>query len=216
MINDFLDFIAVKMRSVEPWRGYFAAGGVGDREGWSADRREAEFEVAGEAMEKLVMNRVWHLTFTPALDLSTLSSFPGQTSSTGDIERDAILAQRIKLFAWIKPSHLDLPIPDPVDGEEEEDGSRPATPKVGDLLGGGSEGSEKGVSASDSEKQGEVAQTEQQKQKQRRQVQSFLDFARRELGKMNQYKAPRDKLICVLNCCKVIFGELRFIFADTW
>lgn len=203
VINDFLDFIAVKMRSVDPWRGYFAPGGVGDKEGWSAERREAEFEVAGEAMEKLVMNRVWHLTFTPALDLSTLSSFPGQTSSTGDIERDAILAQRIKLFAWIKPSHLDLPIPDPVDGEEDGDDSRPATPKVGDLLGGGSEGSEKAAGG-----EIEVAETEQQKQKQRRQVQSFLDFARRELGKMNQYKAPRDKLICVLNCCKVIFGEL--------
>lgn len=148
-----------------------------------------------------------HSTFTPALDLSTLSSFPGQTSSTGDIERDAILSQRIKLFAWIKPSHLDLPIPDP-SGEEEaggDEGSRPATPKVGDLLGGGSEGSEKAVG--DGEKVAEGEEMEQQKAKQRRQVQSFLDFARRELGKMNQYKAPRDKLICVLNCCKVIFGE---------
>jgi hypothetical protein len=24
--------------------------------------------------------------------------------------------------------------------------------------------------------------------------------------KLNHYKAPRDKLICILNCCKVIFG----------
>lgn len=24
---------------------------------------------------------------------------------------------------------------------------------------------------------------------------------------MNNYKAPRDKLICILNCCKVIFGK---------
>jgi hypothetical protein len=23
---------------------------------------------------------------------------------------------------------------------------------------------------------------------------------------VNHYKAPRDKLICILNCCKVIFG----------
>lgn len=28
-----------------------------------------------------------------------------------------------------------------------------------------------------------------------------------ELLKMNHYKAPRDKLICILNCCKVIFGS---------
>ena len=29
---------------------------------------------------------------------------------------------------------------------------------------------------------------------------------RTELIKINHYKAPRDKLICILNCCKVIFG----------
>lgn len=27
-----------------------------------------------------------------------------------------------------------------------------------------------------------------------------------EILKINNYKAPRDKLICILNCCKVIFG----------
>jgi hypothetical protein len=31
-------------------------------------------------------------------------------------------------------------------------------------------------------------------------------LARAEILKVNHYKAPRDKLICVLNCCKVIFG----------
>jgi hypothetical protein len=30
---------------------------------------------------------------------------------------------------------------------------------------------------------------------------------RAELLKINHYKAPRDKMICVLNCCKVIFGQ---------
>lgn len=28
----------------------------------------------------------------------------------------------------------------------------------------------------------------------------------KELLKINNYKAPRDKLICILNSCKVIFG----------
>lgn len=32
-----------------------------------------------------------------------------------------------------------------------------------------------------------------------------------ELLKINHYKAPRDKLICILNCCKVIFGSFRFL-----
>lgn len=30
-----------------------------------------------------------------------------------------------------------------------------------------------------------------------------------ELLKINGYRAPRDKVICILNCCKVIFGLLR-------
>lgn len=38
-------------------------------------------------------------------------------------------------------------------------------------------------------------------------MKGFLEFAGSELLKVNHYKAPRDKLICILNCCKVIFGE---------
>lgn len=53
MINDFLDFIAGKMRTVDPWRAALVEGGP--------ERGEAEFDMALEAMEKLVMNRVWHL-----------------------------------------------------------------------------------------------------------------------------------------------------------
>ncbi|KAK6530182.1 hypothetical protein TWF694_003550 [Orbilia ellipsospora] len=37
----------------------------------------------------------------------------------------------------------------------------------------------------------------------------FLSLACQELLKINNYRAPRDKVICVLNCCKVIFGLLR-------
>lgn len=32
-----------------------------------------------------------------------------------------------------------------------------------------------------------------------------------ELLKINHYKAPRDKLICILNCCKVIFGMRKVL-----
>lgn len=35
-----------------------------------------------------------------------------------------------------------------------------------------------------------------------------LRLTQPELLKINHYKAPRDKMICILNCCKVIFGEL--------
>ncbi|KAJ7576981.1 hypothetical protein C8J56DRAFT_870192 [Mycena floridula] len=39
----------------------------------------------------------------------------------------------------------------------------------------------------------------------------FMMFAQQELLKINHYKAPRDKLICILNCCKVIFGLIRHL-----
>ncbi|KIP01499.1 hypothetical protein PHLGIDRAFT_131242 [Phlebiopsis gigantea 11061_1 CR5-6] len=42
----------------------------------------------------------------------------------------------------------------------------------------------------------------------------FLMFAQQELLKINHYKAPRDKLICILNCCKVIFGLLRHMHTE--
>ncbi|KAK9685115.1 hypothetical protein K7432_015620 [Basidiobolus ranarum] len=40
---------------------------------------------------------------------------------------------------------------------------------------------------------------------------SFLQFAQAELLKLNHYKAPRDKLICILNCCIIIFGLLKHL-----
>lgn len=38
---------------------------------------------------------------------------------------------------------------------------------------------------------------------------AFVKLASDELLKINHYRAPRDKVICILNCCKVIFGLLR-------
>lgn len=37
----------------------------------------------------------------------------------------------------------------------------------------------------------------------------FLRLAQQELLKIRSYRAPRDKIICVLNCCKVIFGKWK-------
>ncbi|KAF9131163.1 hypothetical protein BGX30_013209 [Mortierella sp. GBA39] len=38
---------------------------------------------------------------------------------------------------------------------------------------------------------------------------AYLDKAQAELKKINSYKAPRDKVICILNCCKFIFTLIR-------
>ncbi|WOO77015.1 Vacuolar protein sorting-associated protein 9a [Vanrija pseudolonga] len=130
LVRDFLSFIAEKMRVVEPWKS----------------QSPAEFDNALEAMEKLVMNRLYPFTFTPQLT-------NGQTITTDDLERDAVFEQRVRLFSWVRGYHLDVP-------ENEA-------------------------------------------------TQGFLGFAEQELLKINHYKAPRDKMICILNCCKVIFGLIR-------
>ncbi|BGP16072.1 hypothetical protein JCM10213_006792 [Rhodosporidiobolus nylandii] len=199
VINDFLDFIAGKMRACDPWKSTVEVENRDDPE-----RGELEFDMAMEAMEKLVMNRVWHLTFTPALDLST---FPGHMSPSGDVERDHVLSQRIRLFQWIEPKHLDLPIPSP-----SSSAAAPPPPAAAPTEGAQEEQKH---AEKDAEKELEK-EAEKEKEggrggKPAKQTQSFLDFAQRELCKMNQYKAPRDKLICVLNCCKVIFGLMRHV-----
>lgn len=37
----------------------------------------------------------------------------------------------------------------------------------------------------------------------------FMDYAIEELNKINNYRAPRDKIICILNSCKIIFSFLK-------
>ncbi|KAI9250419.1 hypothetical protein EDC94DRAFT_623230 [Helicostylum pulchrum] len=127
-IQDFLNFTYVKMRDCDIWR----------------DISEKEFENAKEGMEKLVMNRLFNVTFAP--------------NTTDDKEKDEILHHKIKIFRWIQEKHLDIPV------------------------------------TADND--------------------SFLTFAESELLKMNNYKAPRDKLICILNCCKVIFGLMKHMEGD--
>ncbi|KAF9932237.1 hypothetical protein FBU30_008659 [Linnemannia zychae] len=79
IIHDFLDFITGKMEMCDLWKN------ISDQ----------EFENVKEGMEKLVMNRLFSYTFSP--------------STTDDAERDEVLSQKIRIFRWIKPLHLDIP-----------------------------------------------------------------------------------------------------------
>ncbi|KAK4035015.1 hypothetical protein C8A01DRAFT_38527 [Parachaetomium inaequale] len=157
IIGDFLAFIANKMAQCEVWR----------------DVSDAEFDNAREGMEKLVMNRLYSQTFSPAIPAP--QPVPGPKKKKGaervmgpgrrgqhqeDVERDEILAQKINIYGWVREEHLDIP---PV---------------------------------SDSGKR-------------------FLKLAQQELLKIKSYRAPRDKIICVLNCCKVIFGLLKHTKSDS-
>ena len=143
-------------------------------------------------------------TFSPALDLS---AFPDNMSPSGDVERDDVLRQRIRIFSWIEPKHLDLPIPSRSDTSAVSTPEQTSSPRLG---------SEEEAPSAETASTNTSEEAEPPKSRpssgtaktSRKQVQSFLNFAQSELCKMNQYKAPRDKLICVLNCCKVIFGGL--------
>jgi hypothetical protein len=106
IIGDFLAFIANKMAQCEVWR----------------DVSDAEFDNAREGMEKLVMNRLYTQTFSPAIPPP--QPIPGGKSKKRgerpmgpgrrgqhqeDVERDEILAQKIQIYSWTKEEHLDIP-----------------------------------------------------------------------------------------------------------
>lgn len=38
---------------------------------------------------------------------------------------------------------------------------------------------------------------------------AYMQYAKTELLKINNFKSPRDKVICILNCCTVIYGLLN-------
>ncbi|ODV81977.1 uncharacterized protein CANTADRAFT_24686 [Suhomyces tanzawaensis NRRL Y-17324] len=44
---------------------------------------------------------------------------------------------------------------------------------------------------------------------------NFMDYAVTELSKINSYRAPRDKIICLLNACKIIFSFLKVSNQET-
>lgn len=107
IISDFLAFIANKMMQCEVWR----------------DVSDAEFDNAREGMEKLVMNRLYSQTFSPAIP--SPKPIPGakpkrkggdpplgpgrRGQHQEDVERDDILTQRINIYGWVREEHLDIP-----------------------------------------------------------------------------------------------------------
>jgi hypothetical protein len=106
IIGDFLTFITNKMAQCEVWR----------------DVSDAEFDNAREGMEKLVMNRLYSQTFSPAIPPP--QPLPGSKSKRKsverpiglgrrgqhqeDVERDDILAQKVSIYGWVKEEHLDI------------------------------------------------------------------------------------------------------------
>jgi hypothetical protein len=104
IISDFLEFITKKMASCEVWRTV----------------SDAEFDNAREGMEKLVMNRLYTQTFSPAIPPPEQPAggrgkrrAEGRTGRRGqhqeDVERDEVLAQKVRIYGWVREEHLDIP-----------------------------------------------------------------------------------------------------------
>ena len=106
IISDFLIFITSKMSQCEIWR----------------ETSIAEFDNAKEGMEKLVMNRLYSQTFSPAIPAArTIPPAKGKRKTfekplglgrrgqhQEDIERDEVLAQKVRIYGWVKEEHLDI------------------------------------------------------------------------------------------------------------
>jgi hypothetical protein len=105
IISDFLEFITKKMASCEVWRTV----------------SDAEFDNAREGMEKLVMNRLYTQTFSPAIPPPEQPAggsrakrrAEGRAGRRGqhqeDVERDEVLAQKVRIYGWVREEHLDIP-----------------------------------------------------------------------------------------------------------
>ena len=106
IISDFLSFISNKMAQCEVW----------------SEVSDAEFDNAKEGMEKLVMNRLYLQTFSPAIppppplpgskgkrkNVEKILGSGRRGQHQEDIERDEILAQKVRIYGWVQPTHLDI------------------------------------------------------------------------------------------------------------
>lgn len=106
IISDFLAFITNRMAQCEVWRSV----------------SEAEFDNAREGMEKLVMNRLYTQTFSPEIvpaepmvtprfrrKPASAPLGPGRKGQhQEDVERDEVLAQKVRIYGWVREEHLDM------------------------------------------------------------------------------------------------------------
>lgn len=106
IISDFLTFISNRMGQCEVWRSI----------------TEAEFDNAREGMEKLVMNRLYTQTFSPEIvpaEPVVTAKFRRKPASAPlgpgrkgqhqeDVERDEVLAQKVRIYSWVREEHLDM------------------------------------------------------------------------------------------------------------
>lgn len=150
-INDFKSFINEKFTEYEPF----------------ASMDEKDLENSREGIEKLVMNCLYELCFSP-----TAVKKHGQNAShfmIQDVSDDAAFELQIEKFNWVLGFHLDV----------------------------------------------DLDQLVAQKRSNSKEKIDYMEHACEQLNKINDYRAPRDKIICILNSCKVIFSLLKVTNNET-
>ncbi|GMM29842.1 guanine nucleotide exchange factor [Martiniozyma asiatica (nom. inval.)] len=134
LIHDFHAFLFAKLIQQEPFKNPNAQQSMNYKEG----------------LEKLVMTRVYTLTFSPIMTFIKLTD-----EHKKDKLNDKKYHINLHLYHWITLEHLDLHLPETAVDDK------------------------------------------------------FLRLASDELLKINNYKSPRDKIICILNSSKLIYGLIR-------
>jgi hypothetical protein len=132
VINDFKEFIFSKMQEFEPF----------------SLMDEVDFENAKAGVEKLVMSKIFGLTYSPVIKAL-------DESHREDLVLDGILEENYNKFGNLAAKDLD------VDTHLVEHGEQ------------------------------------------------FIEMACQELQKMEIFKAPRAKIICILNSCKILFQLIK-------
>lgn len=134
VVADFKEFIFARMGEYEP---FSSMDGL-------------DFENAKAGVEKLVMSKLFELTYSPAIPPQALDA-----SHREDLVLDEVLEEHYVRYAHLTAQELDV----------------------------------------------DVALVEQGQQ--------FILMACDELNRMAQFKAPRAKIICLLNACKILFQLIK-------
>lgn len=150
-ISDFKAFIDMRFGEYEPF----------------ASMDDTDLENSREGIEKLIMNCLYDVCFSP----SAFKKFGSNTSAFvhDDLEEDQRFSLQIEKYSWVLGIHLDVDL-------------------------------------------GELSSLKKSNGKDHI---DYMEHARQQLNKINEYRAPRDKIICVLNACKMIFSLLKVTKNET-
>jgi hypothetical protein len=160
-----------------------------------ASMDDIDLENSREGLEKLIMNRLYDFCFPGEVIKFSRNMIP--ESYERDLKEDEEFKEQLQKFSWVSGHHLDVEIPNAnyklkTKTKFLATATDSTLDDLIDLLGD--------------------SKSEPKSEKQNL---TFIDHAIIELSKINNYRAPRDKIICILNACKIIFNFLKLNQQET-